>query len=64
MDVPTLQRGDAAARMRFPLARKAFAGLTLNAVAIIALLLVIRSVSASVDLIVAIKSGREALEFL
>ena len=64
LDVPTLQRGDAAARMRFPLARKAFAGLTLNAVAIIALLLVIRSVSASVDLIVAIKSGREALEFL
>jgi signal transduction histidine kinase len=64
LKAPALPRGDATARARFPLARKAFAGLTLDAVAIIALLLVIRSVSASVDLIVAIKSGREALEFV
>ncbi|HSU45083.1 MAG TPA: hypothetical protein VLN42_12760, partial [Casimicrobiaceae bacterium] len=64
LKVPALPRGDAAARARFPLARKAFAGLTLDAVAIIAALLVIRLVSSSVDVIVAIKSRSEALAFL
>ena len=64
LKVPALPRGDAAARARFPLARKAFAGLTLDAVAIIAALLVIRLVSSSVDRIIAIKSRSEALAFL
>ena len=64
LDAPAFQCGDASATVRFPLARKAFAGLTFEAVAIIALLLVIRSVSGSIEQIVAIESGRDARAFL
>jgi len=64
LNASAFQCGDSAARVRFPLARKAFAGLTFDAVAIIALLLVIRLVSSSINIVVAIRSWSDALAFL